>query len=95
MGEFTPEVAGRVQRLVAFDIFRGQITEGHLTRAGLLAVRARLDSGEYDPGPDRELLQLDLDDAIAAEWGVPVSELPGRAPVEDYPPDEDQPGDPA
>ena len=95
MGEFTPEVAGSVQRLVAFDIFRGQIANGHLTKEGLLTVRARLDSGEFEPGPDRELLQLEVDDAVAAAYGVSPDDLPGRTPVEDYPPDEDQPGDAA
>jgi hypothetical protein len=85
VSEFTPEIAGRVQRAVAFDIFRWQLDEKLLNGDGLRAVRALLDSREYAPGPDLDLLKLDVDQALAEALGIEPDLLPGRAPLPDDP----------
>jgi hypothetical protein len=85
VSEFTPEIAGRVQRAVAFDLFRWLADDGSIqTRKDLLAaIRAHLDGGTYAPGADLDLLRLDVDQALADELGTEPDLLPGRAPLPD------------
>ena len=83
--EFTSELAGRVAREALFDCWRVQLDGGHLTREGLMAIRARLDATtcEFAPGPDLDLLSLDVDAAVAESYGAPLEDMPGRELPED------------
>jgi hypothetical protein len=88
MIEFTPALAGRARRTALFDEWRELLAADMLSTAGLIRLRGRLDltSGEFQPGPDLELLGLQLDDVLAAHLDVPADELPGRTPLPDFPP---------
>jgi hypothetical protein len=81
----TPAEAGWFARVALFQEWHQLIAAGYLTEDGLLAVRTRLDptSNEFTEGPDLELLRLLVDEAIARARGIPVEEMPGRAPLPD------------
>jgi len=81
----TPREAGWFARVALFHEWRQLAVAGYLSEEGLMAVRTRLDetSNEFEPGPDLELLQLIIDDAIARHRGIPVEHMPGRAPLPD------------
>ena len=66
--EYTPDIAARLVRLVLFGEWRAQMGAAHLTEAGLLHIRTRLDStNEFANDAERELLLKELDAAIAAQ----------------------------
>jgi hypothetical protein len=83
MAEYSAEAWDWAAKSLLFAEWRAQMAGGYLTEAGLLAVRGRLDAVEFLPGADLDLMRLDVDTAIAAELGLDVSEMPGRAPVPD------------
>jgi hypothetical protein len=83
----SPAEVGRVARLVLFSEIRRLAACGHLTRSGLMHYRARLDTGEFEPGPDRDLVALEVADALAVEAGVSPDDMPG------YPAVVPEPGD--
>jgi hypothetical protein len=87
VGEFTPQLAGRVARVALFTEWHRQLDGGHLTRDGLIALRHRLApwSGEFEPGPDLDLLRLDAAAALAAAVGCDPADLPGGLDVPDTP----------
>jgi hypothetical protein len=80
--EFTPEVAGRVAQVVLFTEWRRLLAAGHLTEAGVLALRCRVGfvSSEFPADSERELLLLDVDEALAAMRG---REMPSAARAPD------------
>jgi len=81
----TPAEVGWFVRVALFHEWKQLVTSGYLTEDGLLAVRTRLDetSREFEPGPDLELLRLEVDDAIARHRGIDPMLMPGRAPFPD------------
>ena len=74
--------AARLVRDVQLEEFRALLASESLTRAGLLRLRARLASGEF-PRPDAavDLVQLDVDQALADLVGVDREDLPGAVQV--------------
>lgn len=66
MTEFTPEVAGRVAQAALFEEWRRQIVAGHLTEAGLLAIRTRVtpESKEFPDDMQRDAMRLDVERAL-------------------------------
>jgi hypothetical protein len=71
----TPEECGRVASVVLFGEWRGLIAAGYVTEAGLLAIRGRLSaSNEFEPGPGRDLMLLDVEAALG--MGSPLSTMP-------------------
>ena len=62
-----------------------QVRDGHLTDAGLLALRARLDptSGEFEPWSELDRLRLDVNAELARRIGVAPDEMPGMLPWDD------------
>lgn len=71
MTEFTVELAGRAGRSALFGEWRRQLESGHLTEAGLLALRTRLTvPGEFEPGNDLALLILEVEQALGMDREV-------------------------
>lgn len=70
---YTPELAGWAARTALFITWRRQVADGHLTEAGLLALRTRLTSTEFDPGTDLDLLLLEVEQALGMERSFEVS----------------------
>jgi hypothetical protein len=84
MSEFTPADAGRLAQRVLFDEWRGLMREGWLPEAALLAIRTRLAfTSEFEAGPEREAMLLEVSDAVAAMRGIPPADMPGVPQVPD------------
>jgi hypothetical protein len=83
----TPAEVGLLVRRVLFDEWRQLVVSGYLTEDGLLAVRTRLDETphEFVEGPDKELLRLLVDEAVARSRGIDLADMPGRWPTPDSP----------
>jgi hypothetical protein len=65
-------------RAALFDSFRIQLVGEHLNEQGLSGLRARLlHGGEFDPGPDLELLLREVNEAYAVMRGTDPHDMPG------------------
>src|SRR5437773_11576735 len=63
---FTVKIAGEVAMRAIFETWREQIVAGHLSEAGLMAIRSRLTaSNEFEPGGPRDGMTLDVEEALA------------------------------
>lgn len=89
MIEFTPAIAGELRRAALLEEWTAQLEAGALSTCGLRRLRARLDatSGEFEPGPDLELLEIAVNDELAERLGVPAGLMPGRSPTPDWVPE--------
>jgi hypothetical protein len=89
VNEYDAAQVDRIARVALFDAWHWQLEGGHLNRAGLLALRGRLDetSGEFFPGPDLDELRLEAADALAADMGIDPHDLPDYPQVPDSPDD--------
>lgn len=89
MAEYDPATVDWIARTALFDAWHWQLEGGHLNRAGLLALRGRLDetSGEFLPGVDLDRIRLEAADALAADMGIDPADLPGAPQVPDSPGD--------
>jgi hypothetical protein len=85
----SPEDADRIVRRILFTEWRRQIAAGHITEAGLLAIRPRLNAAaEFRPGPDHDLIDAEVSDTIAARRRIDPSDMPGARFVSDQAPRE-------
>jgi hypothetical protein len=85
-GTVNVDEAARLAMRCLFREWRSQIAAGHLTRDGLTRLRVRLASREFPAGDtERELMAIEVNDALAAMLGVPADSLPGAEPVPDTP----------
>jgi hypothetical protein len=81
MAEYTADITARLVRRVLFDEWRGQMAAGHLTEAGLLAIRARLNStNEFAKDPERDLMLMDVAMAIASGRGADPRKILDETP---------------
>jgi hypothetical protein len=89
VGEYDAAAADKMYRMILFDCWRWQLEGRHLTRAGLLGLRARLDevSNEFRPGVDLDNLRLMAADALAEDMGIPPEDLPDAPVAPDFPDD--------
>jgi hypothetical protein len=81
MIEYEAQVARKLQRFLVFSAWLELLAAGGLTTAGLRHVRAALDSDQFSPGPEVELMKLIIDEALAEALGVRSEHLPGRSPA--------------
>jgi hypothetical protein len=74
----TPIEAQAVAQAALFATFRLQVEHGHLTRAGLLALHARLAeySNEFIPGVGLEAMRLAVDDALDVDQTDAIDDDP-------------------
>jgi hypothetical protein len=78
MTEYTADIVARLARRVLFDEWRRQMGAGHLTEAGLLAIRTRLNSThEFARDPERDLMLMDVAMAIAVGRDADPHDMPG------------------
>jgi hypothetical protein len=81
MSEYSTEAWDWAAKSLLFAEWREMMATGHLTEAGLLAIRTRLDGGEFLAGGDLEAMRWNVDEAIAAGLGLDPLLMPGRAPA--------------
>ncbi len=78
MAAYTADIVARLVRRVLFDEWRGRMAAGYLTEAGLLAIRAPLNStNEFAEDPDRDLMLMYVAMAIAVGRGADPHDMPG------------------
>jgi hypothetical protein len=81
--EYDAAQVGRLVEVVLFTEWRRQIAAG-VSPPLLLDWRQRLASAEFMPGPARDLMALDVGEALAGMLGCEVADLPG-SPLGDMP----------
>ena len=82
--EYDAAQVGRLVEVVLFTEWRRQIAAGWVSPPLLLDWRQRLASAEFMPGPVRDLMALDVGEALAGMLGCEVVDLPG-SPLGDMP----------
>lgn len=77
---------GRASTEGAMRLLRELLVRGALNRGGLIWAHGALDrhtsdGRQWDPCPLLELTRLEVDDELAAEFGIAPSDIPGHEPA--------------
>lgn len=84
MAEYDAATVDRLAQVVLFTEWRKQIAAGWVSPPLLLDWRHRLAGKEFMPSAGRELMALDVAEALAGMLGCELADLPG-SPLGDMP----------
>jgi hypothetical protein len=87
MPDYDAAAVDRLAQVILFTEWRRLIGAGWVSRGLLLDWRHRLAGNEFMPGPLRELMALEVADALAGMMGCDPADLPGAPLVPDSPED--------